>query len=226
MLNIGHRGACGYEPENTIISFKKALELGVDAIELDVYVCKTGELVVIHDDTVDRTTNGKGYVINMAFDELRALDAGKGEQIPTLQEVLDLINNQVLLNIELKGAGTAEPIAEVIKQYTESGKWTKENFLVSSFNHVELKKFNNMMPDIKIGALLCGIPLDYAKQAEALNAYSFNPSMEFINKELVEDAHSRGMKVFVYTVNELQDIEAMKQLGVDGIFINYPDRLT
>jgi len=102
-LKIGHRGAMGYEPENTLRSFKKALDLKVDMIELDVYVCKSDELIVIHDDKVDRTTNGQGYVVNKTFEELRTLDAGKNEKIPTLSEVLNLVNRKAKLNIELKG---------------------------------------------------------------------------------------------------------------------------
>src|SRR6056297_2287931 len=105
VLKIGHRGAMGYEPENTLRSFKKAIELNVDMVELDVYVCSSGELVVIHDDKVDKTTNGKGYVSEKSFDELRKLDAGMGEKIPTLQEVLDLIDKRAKVNIELKGKG-------------------------------------------------------------------------------------------------------------------------
>ena len=98
VTKIGHRGAMGYAPENTLKSFKKALELNVDAIELDVYICKSGELVVIHDDKVNRTTNGKGYVAEKTFKELRALDAGEKEKIPELKEVFDLVNKKVNIN--------------------------------------------------------------------------------------------------------------------------------
>ena len=116
MIRIGHRGAMGYEPENTLRSFKKALALKVDMIEFDVYVCKTGEVVVIHDDKVDRTTNGKGYVVQKTLQELTSLDAGKGEKIPLLEEALDCINKKVQVNIELKGEGTAEPVYKIIQK--------------------------------------------------------------------------------------------------------------
>jgi glycerophosphoryl diester phosphodiesterase len=224
-LKIGHRGACGYEPENTLRSFKKALELGVDMIELDVYALKSGELVVIHDDKVNRTTDGNGYVMDKTFEEIRLLDAGQGEKIPTLDEVLDLVDKKVQVNIELKGEGTAEPIAEIINKYVNEKDWSAIDFFVSSFNHIELKKFKDLKPEINIGALIVGIPLDYAKFGEDLGAYSVNLCQEFINQEFVEDAHRRGMKVFVWTVNDLDDIERIKKLGADGIFINYPDRL-
>ena len=108
LLKISHRGACGYEPENTLASFKKAIEINADMIELDVHVCKTGEVVVIHDEKVNRTTNGKGYVSQKNLESLKKLDAGKGKKIPTLIEVLDLVNKRVKVNIELKGKKTAE----------------------------------------------------------------------------------------------------------------------
>jgi len=225
ITKIGHRGAMGYEPENTLKSFKKALEFDIDAVELDVYVCKSGELVVIHDDKVDRTTNGKGYVIEKTFDELRELDAGQNEKIPLLSEVLDVIDKKVKINIELKGANTAKPVNDLIEKYVKNKGWKYENFLISSFNHYELKQFNEINPDIEIGALITGIPIDFAEFAEKVNAKYVNLCIEFINQEFVDDAHNRGMKVFVWTVNDLDDIERMKALGIDGIFSNFPDRL-
>lgn len=225
ITKFGHRGAAGYEPENTIKSFKKALELNVDAVELDVYVCKSGELVVIHDDKVDRTTDGEGYVIEKTLDELRSLDAGNGEKIPILSEVFDLINKQVKINIELKGAGTAKPVYELIENYVEEKDWKYDDFIISSFNHYELKKFNRLNPEVKIGALITGIPIGLAEFAEKVNADSVNLCIEFINQEFVDDAHNRGMKVNVWTVNDLDDIERMKNLNVDGMFSNFPDRL-
>ncbi len=225
ILKIGHRGAAGYEPENTLASFKKALDLGVDVIELDVHACKTGELVVIHDDKVDRTTNGKGYVTEKTFEELRFLNAGKGQKIPKIEEVLDLLKNRVIVNIELKGAKTAEPVFKIIEAYLIEKNWKKKNFIVSSFNHPELKKFKNLMPEIKTCACLTGIPIDYAEFAKKAAADFVSLNMEFVNKEFVDDAHNRGLKVYVWTVNDSDDIEKMKALKVDGIFSNFPDRL-
>ncbi|MFT6331076.1 MAG: glycerophosphoryl diester phosphodiesterase, partial [Bermanella sp.] len=151
ILKIGHRGAMGHEPENTLRSFKKALALNVDAIELDVYVCKTGELVVIHDDKVDRTTNGIGYTEDKTFVELRQLDAGKGELIPTLEEVLDLVDRSVIVNIELKGRSTAIATYQVIDKYIKEKGWSELDFMVSSFDHHELNKFKHLYPQIPIG---------------------------------------------------------------------------
>lgn len=225
-LNIGHRGACGYEPENTLRSFKKALELGVDAIELDVYCCKSGELVVIHDDTLDRTTNGHGYVQEKTLSELKTLDAGKGEQIPTLQEVFELVNRKVIINIELKGPGTAQAVADLLTHYMAEHGWEWDDFFVSSFDHYELQTFTAKCPNVKIGAIITGIPLGYAEFGTKLNAHAVVICSEFINQAYVDDAHKRGMKVYVYTVNEPDEIMRIKAFGVDGIFSNYPEKLS
>jgi glycerophosphoryl diester phosphodiesterase len=225
MLKIGHRGAMGYAPENTLKSFQKGLDLHVDMVELDVYVCTSGELVVIHDDKVDRTTNGHGYVIEKTLTELRSLDAGQGEKIPLLTEVFDLVNRQAKINVELKGAGTAAPVAALIEEYVKNKNWQYDAFAVSSFNHYELQAFNKIMPQVTIGALITGIPIGFAEFAERVNANSVNLCIEFINQAFVDDAHKRGLKVYVWTVNDPDDIERMKQLGVDGMFSNFPDRL-
>jgi len=224
MLKIGHRGAAGYAPENTLASFQKALDLKVDMIELDVYQCQSGELIVMHDDKVDRTTDGSGYVWNKTLQELKKLKAGQEEKIPTLVEALDLIKKKVPVNIELKGENTAKPVSNLINQYKKKG-WADKNFIISSFNHIELQKFKKYQPKINIGALICGIPSNYAAAAEKLGAYSINPSLEFINQKLVDDAHKRDLKVFVWTVNEKDDIKRIKKMGADGIFSNFPDRI-
>lgn len=225
MVIIGHRGAMGYEPENTLRSFERAISFGVAMIEFDVYALKDGSLVVIHDLKVDRTTNGTGYVIDKTLEEIKMLDAGSGEKIPTLQETLNSINKRVGVNIELKGENTAALVAEVLKEYVENKGWSYEDFLVSSFNHPELQIFKRLMPEIKIGALTSIIPLDYAKYAEPLQAFAIHPAIDFVNKAFVDDAHQRGFKVYVYTVNEADDYAHMKQIGVDGVFTNNPDKL-
>ena len=225
ILTIGHRGAMGHEPENTIRSFKKAIELNVDAIELDVYVCKTGELVVIHDDKIDRTTNGIGYTAEKTFAELRQLDAGKGELIPTFEEVLDFVDKRVIVNIELKGRNTAFTTHQVIDKYIQNYGWSALDFMVSSFDHRALNEFKQLSPQIPIGVLIEGIPLSYSDCAVELNAQSINLSLDFINQDFVNHAHNNGLKVYVYTVNDDDDITKMKSLNIDGIFCNFPERL-
>jgi len=225
MLRIGHRGACGYEPENTLRSFNRALQLGVDMIELDVHVCRSGEIVVIHDPKVDRTTDGTGYVADKTLDELRTLDAGKGERIPTLQEVLDLVNRKVKTNIELKGPGTAKPVFQLLEKHVREFGWSYGDFLVSSFDRDELQEFRRLSSEFGIGVLVRDIPNDFAEFVEKIGAYSVNVCVGSITRELVDDAHRRGIEVFVWTVDGIDDIGRMKSLGVDGIFSNYPDRL-
>lgn len=225
IIKIGHRGAAGYEPENTLKSFKRAIELGADMIELDVYLCKSGELVIIHDDKVNRTTDGSGYITEKTFQEIQKLNAGQGEKIPTLNQVLDLVNRKVILNIELKGPDTAKPTAEIVENYIKQKNWPSQNFLVSSFDHRELVEFKKIMPQINIGVLYTGIPDDLTVTAQKLKAHSIHLSYEFISQELVDDAHKRGLKVFAFTVNDSNDIKKMLSLGVDGIFSDFPDRL-
>lgn len=224
MLVIGHRGAMGYAPENTLLSFQKALELAVPMVELDVYTCRTGELVVIHDHTLERTTNGAGFVWEKSLTELQALDAGSGEVIPTLPQVLKLLDRRCSVNIELKGAGTAAPLSKLLQSYLESG-WQADDFLVSSFDHPELQRFHQQMPDIRIGALTCGIPIDYARFAQDLGAWSANLDKDFVTPEFVSDCHRRGLKCLVYTADSPLEIRRLHQMGVDGLFTNYPDRV-
>jgi len=223
MIIIGHRGAAGHLPENTLPSFQKALDFGVPMIELDVYSVE-GKLMVIHDDRVDRTTDGEGYVSDLSVDELRKLDAGDSAKIPFLEEVLDLIDRKCAVNVELKGENTAEPVAQMIAEYVGEKNWKHDDFLVSSFNHPELALFQKHNADVPVGALIEAIPIDYARFAADLGAKFLNCSVDFVNQKFVDDAHARGLEVLVYTVNHPDDFARMKALGVDGVFSNYPDR--
>ena len=223
LLCIGHRGAMGHAPENTLISVRKALELGARCLEVDVYYVD-GELVVYHDDRLERTTNGVGYVEQQTFAYLRSLDAGGGQKIPTLAEVCQAVGPRAGLNIELKGEGTAAPVAELLSGLIASG-WQKERFLVSSFNHIELSEMKRLHADIRIGALIRCVPVSGASFAEELGAFSVHPCVEFVNQWFVDDAHQRGLKVFVYAVDHVEDIARMQSLGVDGVFTGYPERV-
>lgn len=224
---IGHRGAMGYAPENSLKSFKKALELNVDMIELDVHLCKSGELIVIHDKKVDRTTNGKGYVTHKTLDEIKMLDIDGGEKIPLLSEVFDLVDKKVKINVELKGKNTAEAVNDLIQKYVKNRGWKYEQFLISSFNRYELKRFHKLNPDVEIGVLIKESPdyrdiLGFARMINAGYAHIF---LRFINSDFVNTLHKNGLKVYVWTVNSVEDIERMKRLNVDGIFSDFPDRL-
>jgi len=224
MIKIGHRGAMGYEPENTLISFQKAIELGADMIELDIHLCKSGELVVIHDEKVDRTTNGRGFVRDKTLAELKQLDAGKWQAIPTLEEVLGEVNKRVSVNIELKGAGTAVPVAMIIDKYVSNG-WGRNLFLISSFSIGELECSREKNRESRIGIVFDKKSRDLFNLTDKFSAYSIHPSIKLTNPDLIEEAHKRGLKVFVWTANSSADIRRLIKIGVDGIFSNFPDRL-
>ena len=223
LLCMGHRGAMGHAPENTLSSIHKALELGAPCVEVDVYSVD-GHLVVFHDDRLERTTNGEGYLMDQSFDYLRSLDAGNGQCIPTLLEVSEAVYPHACINIELKGPGTAEPVAEFISELLQRG-WNKDAILISSFDHRQLAEMKRINGDIKTGALICGLPVDDSRFAQDLGAFSVHPSLEFVDQRFVDDAHDRGLRVYVYTVNHPDDIKRVHKLGVDGVFTNFPERV-
>lgn len=224
MLAIAHRGASGYEPENTLRSVARAIALGTDWIEIDVQLVD-GELIVLHDETLDRTTNGSGVAAQQSFDYLRTLDAGKGEQIPTLTEVMDLIGARTGINIELKGEGVVDPVAALVSDYQDRRPSWHERIMLSSFNESQIEKLAAHERDFRLGLAFEDDPGSALALARDLDAYSINPSMAQVTAALVDEAHAAGIKVFVFTVNELRDIAAMQKLNVDGVFSDYPDRV-
>ncbi len=226
MLIIGHRGSAGTAPENTLKSFEEAVQAGADALELDVQICSTGELVVIHDMRVDRTTNGTGLVSRLTFSQLRGLDAGDKEKIPTLEEVLDLVDNRVDIHVELKSAGTSEKTADLLNRYVQEGRYTFDRFVVSSFNHHELVNFRKFNKACRLGALMAHTPINYADVIgkNEPDFWSLNLDMDNTCPEFVRSAHEKGYRFLVYTVNELEDRDRLKEMGVDGVFTNFPAR--
>lgn len=223
MLIFAHRGASGVEPENTLRAIKAALDANVDGIEIDLHEVD-GKLIVIHDRWLHRTTSGTGQIFQHNYEHLRSLDAGNGETIPTLDEVFTLVAGKCKINLELKGVYNINLLFSYIDNAVATTDLVNEDVLLSSFNHRLLNSIHQQKPEFSIGALTACYPLDYAKFAERLNAYSVHLDVNFISKHFVSDAHQRGLKVFVYTVDELEDIKAMKALGVDGIFSNFPTR--
>ena len=223
MLIFAHRGASGVEPENTLRAIKAALDANVDGVEIDLHEVD-GKLLVIHDRWLHRTTSGTGQIYQHDYEHLRSLDAGHGETIPTLDEVFALVAGRCKINIELKGINNLNLLYFYIDNAIENTNLKIEDVLLSSFNHRLLYAINQQRPEFPIGALTACYPLDYAKFAEQLNAYSVHLDVNFISKHFVSDAHQRGLKVFVYTVDEFEDIKTMKALGVDGIFSNFPTR--
>ena len=223
MKVFAHRGASGDFPENTKSAILEALKVGVDGIEVDIQ-SSLDDYMVIHDSWLDRTTSGKGRVSNFTAHELSKLDAGNGEKIPTLQQLFDWNNNKSLLNIELKHTFELERFVAQLERNIEANKISKANILVSSFDHHQLQWLKNRLPWLKIGALTSSIPINYAKFASDLNAYSVHADKTFINKAFADDAKKRGLKIYAYTVDREQDIALMIEYGIDGIFTNYPAR--
>lgn len=218
---IAHRGARSLAPENTLKAFNEAIDRGAPWIELDVQ-WHAGELWVIHDDRLERTTNGRGRLADHSVATLRALDAGDGERIPLLKEAIDRIGHRAKINVELKtGAGTAAAVAELLQGCLAQG-WRADEFLVSSFILPELREFKRLMPNISLGVLLCGVPLDLAACASTLGAGTVTLDRGFADPDLIADARQRGMQVYVYTVDEPDDVERLQALGVVGIFTDNP----
>ena len=224
MICIGHRGASGYEPENTLRSFEKAIELGVDIIEFDVRKCASGELVVFHDSFLSRVVGIQEKIFQKNLEFLKTLDVGGGEKIPTFQEALECINGRVMVNVHMNDDKIASEVIDVIEKLVKNGKWKIEDFLISSFFYSELFVVKKRMPNIKVGVFMKVIPraIFFGKK---IKAYSIHVRYPFIYKVLVKWIHKNNMKVFVWTINEQKTIERMKRLGVDGIFTDYPDRV-
>jgi len=239
---IGHRGARALCPQNTLPSFELALKNNVPMIELDTELASTGEVVIFHDDDVNQITRGAahGSINSLNFDEIRALNVHDGfedgsvYQVPTLEEVFDLVDKystedgRTKVNIELKGANTAEPVAKIVKKYLAEG-WESSDFIVSSFQHDELEKFKQLIPEIEIAMLLdndqwaeLGGSEAAVAKGKKLGAVAINPDMTFASEELVRSAHDNGFEVNVYTVNKPEDIRHMQEIGVDRIFTDDP----
>jgi glycerophosphoryl diester phosphodiesterase len=216
MIIMGHRGAAALEPENTLLSIGRAMEIGVNAVEIDVRLSKDKEIVVIHDSTVDRTTDGTGPVCSFTVDELKKLDAGKGQRIPTLQEVIEFIDGKVNLVIELKEEGTVASVFELIKRNN-----IDDSVYVISFWHRLVKTIKEMDSHIKTGVLLVGCPVDtcIATQTSA-DALVMNYS--FIDMKFVQTAHRGNLKVFVWNIDKRNLLKPYADMGIDGIGTNDP----
>jgi glycerophosphoryl diester phosphodiesterase len=218
-LIVGHRGAAGLEPENTLRSFARAIEIGVDAVELDVYYVDN-HLVVIHDDTLERTTNGRGEVMKTSFAELRRLDAGGGQRIPTLEEVFAAMPDRFTVNVELKGVGTAEPVARLVAEQP------RIDALVSSFDHAELTRFHAASPRTRVAPLFHRASSKMLEIADALAAWSINLSVKLADAQRLATIAENGYRSMVYTVNDPAVARRLKDAGAGGIFTDYPDRMT
>ncbi len=223
-LCIGHRGAAGHAPENTLASFAKAIELGVDMVELDVYDIQ-GQLIVIHDDTLDRTTNGAGSMYESSLDYIRSLDAGEGQHVPTLQEVMEIVAGKAKVNIEIKGANAADAVARFTNEELTAFSLSKDDILVSAFDHEQLYHFRELDSETAIGVLVKSIGNQAYQVAHNLRARSINAACSRISDRCVKRCHREGYEIFGYTANDKATIDRMLRLRVDGIFSDFPDRV-
>ena len=217
---VGHRGAAGVEPENTIRGFRYALELGVDYAECDVHLTKDNHLIVMHDETVDRTTNGTGAIRNLTFSEIRSLDAGKGERAPTLAEVLEVMKDRAILLIELKGEGVEEQAVQTVKEMHKD-----EQVIFTCFHLDRIRKVKSLDSSLKVGAIFGQPPADACQQALDAGASGIGVHYKNLHRELLEEAHSHGLDVRAWNPDTVPEMQAMIDLGVDGVSSNRPDLL-
>ena len=231
MLTIGHRGARGYIAENTLESIQKALDLNVDGIEIDVFRCASGEIVVFHDKKLKRLTGHNGLIEETTFEELKNMLVAGRYRIPTLQQVLEKIGGKILLNVELKGENTAIPTATILKQYLSDSQSDIKKLIVSSKNWKELTLFKNQNTNIPIGVLSHyniflekGVDAIIEKDRE-LSALAIHPKFSILNKKAIDKMHSAGFLVYSWTINSPKDIQRAIRLGVDGIITDFPDRV-
>ncbi len=224
MLVFGHRGAAGHCPENTLASVRHALALGVDAVEIDVRLLDDA-LIVLHDPTLDRTTNGHGSYKTMSLAALRALDAGQGELVPLLEEVIALTLGRVMLNIEVKEAGIAAQVIERTLVATSARPAWREHMLLSSFDVETSAVLARLHGPMRLGLLYEeDFPAALAR-AMTLGADALHMALEHLNAADVARAHAQGIVVYVYTVNDAPAIARCRAAGVDGVFSDYPDRV-
>ncbi len=235
MINVAHRGATAYAPENTIAAFDLAVDMKADYIEIDVQRSNDGELVLIHDTTVDRTTNGTGKVGDLTFEQLRSLDAGswKGEQfagepIPTFEEILDRYHGKVGILIELKAPelypGIEEQVAEALKE-RNLDKPQNEKIIIQSFNFESMKKMDELLPQVPIGVLTSNRAHTTLAALKEFSTYAdwFNPSYGIVTEALVKRVHSLEMQIGSWTVRSQEAADFLFEMGVDAIITDYPD---
>jgi glycerophosphoryl diester phosphodiesterase len=220
MVITSHRGAGYLEPENTLRAIARAITLGVDQIEIDVRLTRDGHLVLMHDPTVNRTTNGTGKVEDLTLAEIRQLDAGFGERVPTLVEALDLTRGKVILQIELKGPGTPGAVVQAVEA---TGR--EEDVVLTSFVHEWLVEVRRLHTRIGTGTLWGRLPADAVQKTQQIDAQALHVWHEQIDGNLVATAHTQGLLVRAWNANEETAMRALIELGVDAIGSDRPDLL-
>lgn len=215
---VGHRGACGHAPENTLRSFAKAIALGCQRVELDIHLSADRVPVVIHDQTVDRTTNGKGAVRELTLAQLKSLEAGEKESIPTLLEVMDLCRGRAELQIELKEPDSPPPVAGLIREY-----WEPEKAVITSFQLSLLDAFAALMPHIPRGLLNRDPNLDMIALARRHRHLWICPRFSIVSEDLVGRAHEARLLLYVYHVNDRDLARELIRWGADALGTDYPE---
>lgn len=221
-LCIAHRGGEG--PENSREAVEHSLASGVPAIEVDVWNLH-GELWVTHDRRLGGQLPGEGLLQAQTPEQLQSLRLENGETIPRLSEILDLVGNRALLNIEIKSSDCAVLLTELLLSHGREHQLGLEHYVVSSFDHWQLYHMLELLPEVRRGVLVAGVPLDYARCCEELKAYSLNSHVGLTPRELIVDAHTRGLQSWVYTANYTDEWETLTALGVDGLFTDHPKAL-
>jgi glycerophosphoryl diester phosphodiesterase len=225
---IAHRGgplACNAPlPENSMAAVARALKLGVSAIEIDIYQVEQ-ELLVTHDRRLGRVISGKGIITDLPLSYLREQTLENGEPIPTLTNILRLIGDSAVLNIEIKGANCVPALQKILTAHCRDHQYSVDQYVISSFDHEQLYHAMQLLPQVRRGVLIEGIPIDYAQCCDALKAYSFNTHLSFLSEPLLKDARKRGLQNWVYTANNIDDWVWLKKLGVDAVFTDKPDAL-
>lgn len=221
MYIFAHRGASAHAPENTLEAINIALAQKADGIEIDVHQCE-GEFVIIHDQWLSRTTDGEGHLSQKSFAQLRKLDAGNQQQIPTLAEVFEAVDGQCDINVEIKGVSSLPALLSYINNLVACHPTWQNKIIYSSFDHHVLHNLKRLDPCARIGALTACNPIDYAAYAQNLGADSANIDLNVVTQEFVNDAKERGLNVYVYTVDQKQDLLRLASWGVDGVFSNDP----
>jgi len=221
MVNIvGHRGAAAYEPENTLRGFQRGLEMGVAGMELDVQLTQDGRLAVIHDATVDRTTNGRGRVRDFSLAALQKLDAGKGEHIPGLEEVVDLVQGRAYLLVELKQPEAAPALLRFCQE-----RRLFEDVRVISFWHPVTKTLKEQEPRLQTGVLMVGCPADPGGLARAALADTLVLNYQYVNQELVDAAHRQGLQVSAWNIDAPEILKPYLEMNLDAICTNRPGEI-
>ena len=227
ILRIGHRGSKGYVAENTLESINHAILLGVDGIEIDVFKCLSGELVLSHENNLKRLTGKSGQLEELTLGELKKFLVVGKYKIPTLKDVLKTIETPLFVNIELKGLNTAQATSKIITNLSKSTSWRLENFIISSFNWNELEQFRSIDKNTPVGVLLSNSmsineAIEFGKK---INAQAIHPNFKLLNEKTVKKIKNNGFKIYTWTVNSKDDINCMKKFKVDGIISDFPDKI-